>query len=381
LITSRKETILVVDDVPENLEILANILSPDYTVMAAKNGKKALEIAQTAPGPDMILLDVIMPGLNGFETCDLLKSDPRTKAIPVIFVSSQNEAIDETRGLGVGGVDYLSKPVNPLIVLARVKTHLALSSATRELILQNQILQENVRLLEQIEQIARHDLRGPLTIFMNASDYMGQEKNLSSDQLDFLKTLDESALKMLGMIDQSRDLFKMERGQYMVKPIPIDMGKLVRLVCKELESSTKAKTVECLVLLNSRVLNDSDSCVVHGETILLSTIVSNLLKNAIEASPECEKVVIDLIEQCPFFLIKIKNQGVIPPEIKNRFLERYVTSGKQKGMGLGGYSARLMARTLGGDIRFVSTPETGTIITVSIPHRVENPKITIESER
>ncbi|MFZ2955724.1 MAG: hybrid sensor histidine kinase/response regulator [Candidatus Ozemobacteraceae bacterium] len=373
MISSRKETILVVDDVPGNLEILANILTHDYAVMVAKNGRKALEIAQSTPGLDLILLDVVMPDLSGFETCDLLKSDPRTKAIPVIFVSAQTEAVNQARGLEIGGVDYLTKPVDPLIVRARVKTHLALSLATRELIMQNQILQENVALLEKIEQITRHDLKGPLSIFMNASNYMEQEKNLSPHQLDFLQMLSKSALKMLNMIDQSLDLSKMERGQYTVRPVPVDMVKLVGLVCKELASLAEAKNVECLALLDDRVLNYSDSCLVQGETVLLSTIVTNLVKNAIEASPEGEKVVISLIDHDPF-LIEIRNQGVIPPEIKARFLERYATFGKKKGTGLGGYSAKLMARTLGGEIRFVSTRETGTVITVAIPHRSESPK-------
>ncbi|MBF0502365.1 MAG: response regulator [Candidatus Riflebacteria bacterium] len=367
--TSSKQTILIVDDVPGNLEILSNILSPDYAIKAAKSGKKALEIAQENPALGLILLDVVMPGLNGFETCEILKSDPRTRSIPVIFVSAHNEAVDEERGLEVGGVDYLSKPVNPLIVRARVKTHLALSSATRELILQNRRLQENINLLEQIEQIARHDLKGSLTVFVNASSYMGKDDNLTPQQREYIELIDESAVKMLGMIDRSLDLFKMERGQYRVKPVPVDMVKLVRTVCKELESLARHKNVEYSVLLNGRAPGSSDVCLIQGETILLSTIVSNLVKNAIEASPTGGKVVIALIKQAPF-LIEIRNQGVIPAEIKARFLERYATHGKEKGTGLGGYSARLMARTLGGDIKFVSTQESGTVITVSIPHCV-----------
>ena len=369
----KKETVLVVDDVPGNLEILAGLLTPTYRVMVAKNGGKALEIAQTSPGPDIILLDVVMPDLDGFATCALLKSDPRTANIPVIFVSGQTDVVDEARGLEVGGVDYLMKPVNPVIVRARVKTHLTLSATARAMALQNQVLQENVRLLEQIEQIARHDLKGPLTIFMNASDYLEQGKNLTEGQLSFLRMLDESALKMLGMIDRSLDLFKMERGQYQVEWEPVELVGLVRLVCKELESLAEGKEVSCEILLNGRVPGSSDTLVVQGEAMLLSTIISNLEKNAIEASPQGEKVVVALKEQNPF-VIEISNQGVIPPEIRPRFLERYTTSGKVRGTGLGGYSARLMAKTPGGDITFISTPETGTVVTVAVPCRVAEKK-------
>lgn len=144
--SSREKIVLIVDDIPANIEILVNILSPMYTVRIAKTGRKALEIAQTVPFPDLVLLDVIMPDMSGFEACGLLKADPRTANIPVIFVSTQSEVVDEARGLEVGGSDYLIKPVNPLIVRARVKTHLALAGVTKELEIQKGRLEKLIKL-------------------------------------------------------------------------------------------------------------------------------------------------------------------------------------------------------------------------------------------
>ncbi|PKL51124.1 MAG: hybrid sensor histidine kinase/response regulator [Candidatus Riflebacteria bacterium HGW-Riflebacteria-2] len=374
-----KETILIVDDVAANLEIISNILLPKYSVMAVKSGKRALEVMLGSMLPDLILLDVIMPDMNGFEVCRHIKADPRTGSVPVIFVSSQTEEIDEATGFAAGGVDYISKPVSPRIVLARVKTHLALSAANRELKMQNQHLQANMSLLEQIEQIARHDLKSPLTVFMGASDYMGHDKNLTADQLGFLKILHEAALKMLNMIDRSLDLFKMERGQYKVRPVSVDVVKLVHQACDELASLARANSVECLIVVNHDSSSYTGSYLIQSEENLLSAIVSNLVKNAIEASSAGEKVTITLFEQNPY-LIEIRNQGVIPEEVRPRFFERYVTHGKKKGTGLGGYSARLAARTLGGDISFATSPETGTIITVSVPHQVPNLKTESENE-
>lgn len=365
--TARK-TILIVDDMAANLEILSKILIDDYSITAAKSGTKALKIAQTFPLPDLILLDVIMPDLNGFETCSLLKSSPVSQGIPVIFVSSQTEVVDEACGFAVGGVDYITKPVSPTIVRARVKTHLTLSTITRELTRQNLHLQENISLLERIEQIARHDLKSPLTVFMGASDFMGHDKNLNSDQLEFLRVLDQSALKMLDMIDHSLDLAKMERGQYKVNPVSINVANLVRLIIRELESLARVKSVKLDVILNNQSLQESDSCLIKSEAALLTTIVSNLVKNAVEASPDGEKVAIFLVNQNPF-LIEISNRGEIPAEIKHHFMERYVTCGKEKGTGLGVYSAKLAAEAMGGEIRFVSSQETGTVITVLIPHQ------------
>jgi len=315
-----RETILIVDDVPENLDILGSILTPVYDVRVAQSGHEALNVAQTHSELNLILLDVLMPGMGGFETCRRLKSDSRTREIPVIFVTSQNTAIDEARGFEVGGVDYLTKPVNPSIVHSRVRTHLELSSATRELRMQNKQLQENVLLLEQIQQIARHDLKAPLSIFMGASDLLEQDGNLNPKQLQFLRVLDRSAVKMLNMIDRTLDLYKMERGEYQVKPDQIDVLNLSRLALLELEPLSRKKAAICSITLDGRIPEQAGTALVRGETYLLTTIVSNLAKNAIEASPERGTVLIALRTGNPF-QIEISNQGNIPREILPRFLE------------------------------------------------------------
>ncbi len=124
---NKKHTILVVDDMPENIEILKNILAPLYTVKAAINGEVALKIVNAQP-PDLILLDIMMPGIDGFEVCKRLSSNAKTKDIPVIFITAKNETADEQHGFEVGCVDFLSKPVHSLLVLARVKAHLVVQA-------------------------------------------------------------------------------------------------------------------------------------------------------------------------------------------------------------------------------------------------------------
>ena len=128
-----RAVVLVVDDIPENIDVLSGILRPNYRVKAALNGRRALVIARGDPQPDIILLDIMMPGMDGYDICRRLKGDPRTSAIPVIFVTAKSEVEDETLGLALGAVDYIVKPVNPAIVTARVRTHLALYDQSREL--------------------------------------------------------------------------------------------------------------------------------------------------------------------------------------------------------------------------------------------------------
>ncbi|MFN5621167.1 MAG: adenylate/guanylate cyclase domain-containing protein [Flavobacteriales bacterium] len=129
---SDKSTLLVVDDSAENLQILNALLKDDYKLKMAKSGEKALEIASQVPQPDLILLDVIMPGADGFEVCQSLKANASTAHIPVIFLTALNEVADETRGFRVGGADFITKPFNPDIVKARIKTHLELQSERRK---------------------------------------------------------------------------------------------------------------------------------------------------------------------------------------------------------------------------------------------------------
>lgn len=131
-----KQVILIVDDVPANIDVLSEILRPTYQVKVVTNGPMALRIAMAAK-PDMILLDIMMPEMDGYEVCRQLKANPATCNIPVIFVSAMDEVMDETKGFALGAVDYITKPVSPPIVKARVKTHLALFD-------QNRILERKV---------------------------------------------------------------------------------------------------------------------------------------------------------------------------------------------------------------------------------------------
>jgi cyclic di-GMP phosphodiesterase len=128
-----KQSILVVDDTPENIQILNGVLRSHYKIKAAPSGEKALKIAQSASPPDMILLDIMMPEMDGYEVCQKLKANPVTAKIPIIFVTAMSETADEKKGLDMGAVDYITKPINPAIVLARVRTHLALYDQSREL--------------------------------------------------------------------------------------------------------------------------------------------------------------------------------------------------------------------------------------------------------
>jgi len=126
----QRQTILVVDDTPENLEMITSLLKDTYRVKIATGGKKALQIAFSGEPPDLILLDVMMPEMDGYEVCRQLKSDSQTADIPIIFLTAKSDVEDEIKGFELGAVDYITKPISPPIVLARVRTQLRLKRVT-----------------------------------------------------------------------------------------------------------------------------------------------------------------------------------------------------------------------------------------------------------
>jgi putative two-component system response regulator len=150
---AKKSTILIVDDTPDNISLLSALLKEQYKIKIATSGAKALQIANTVPHPDLILLDVMMPGMDGYETCTRLKAEPRTADIPVIFLTAKSQTQDEEMGLRLGAVDYISKPISPPIVMARVATQLHLQDARKFLSDQNKHLEHLV--VERTDQLIR----------------------------------------------------------------------------------------------------------------------------------------------------------------------------------------------------------------------------------
>jgi putative two-component system response regulator len=139
-----KPTILVIDDSPDNLVLMQQLLSDLYQVKGANQGERGLEIARTHPAPSLILLDIVMPGMDGYAVCERLKADPQTAAIPVIFLTSRSASEDEEKGFALGAADFITKPINPAVCLARLRTHLALKATADFLRDQNAFLESEV---------------------------------------------------------------------------------------------------------------------------------------------------------------------------------------------------------------------------------------------
>ncbi|MFZ2959460.1 MAG: HD domain-containing phosphohydrolase [Candidatus Ozemobacteraceae bacterium] len=212
--SENKPAILVVDDVPANIDMLGEVLKPYFRINCATSGKKVLAMVQKDPQPDLILLDVMMPEMDGFEVCRALKASARTRHIPVIFVTAMNETANEETGFAAGGVDYLTKPVCPPIVLARVRTHLKLYQ-------QQQILEEKV-----LERTLELQQTRDVAIF-SLSALAEKRDNETGDHINRTRHYVKTLAQALQQIPPYRDLLDDAGIELMFKSAPLhDIGKV-----------------------------------------------------------------------------------------------------------------------------------------------------------
>jgi two-component system, sensor histidine kinase and response regulator len=357
-------SILIVDDMPENIDVVAGILREDYRVRAATRGSRALEIATSDSPPDLILLDIMMPEMDGLEVCRQLKSNPDTRDIPIIFLSAMDKTDDIVAGLKLGAVDYVTKPATPSILKARVHTHLQLRMAQKRLLQEMELIQENARLRDDVERITRHDLKNPLGIILGYASMLAEDPDLDEVQRESARFMEESAYNMMNIINNSLNLYKIEQGSYQLEAKPLNIIKIIDRSINELQSLAQAMDVRI------RFDQSGANIMVLGEKLLCYSLLGNLIRNAVEASPKGREVVIS-VEKDEQVYLYVHNQGLIPEEIRDQFFDKYVTAGKKQGTGLGTYSARLLTEIQNGEISFESSKTGGTTLIVALPSPYE----------
>ena len=359
----KNHTILIIEDNPNNLAVIVEYLEEvGFKIVVARNGEMGLKRAQLAQ-PGIILLDVMMPGIDGFETCRRLKADEKTCDIPVIFMTALDSPEDKLKGFEVGGVDYITKPIRAEILKARIHTQLQLRDAYQTIAAQNLELKKSLSLRENIERINRHDLKAPLNIVLNVPEMLKEELTLDSEQLELLNLLEKAGKQMLNMVNNSLQLYHIETGKYEAQLDTINVIALLEQIIQEQQAAGLAQNIPIDLNLNPPDFSGS----IIAERVLCYSIFSNLLKNALEASPAGGYVNID-IEPNTRCHIQICNQGAVPEALIPHFFEKYITAGKQDGTGLGTYSAKLMTEAQGGHISMKSSQQKNcTCVALSFP--------------
>ncbi|MFC0170200.1 response regulator [Pseudoduganella danionis] len=353
---AQRQTVLVVDDTPANLTLVGGLLRDDYQVKLAARGDKALQLCASS-APDLVLLDLMMPEMDGFEVCRRLKADPATAHIPVIFLTAVSDASRTVEGLALGAVDYVSKPIEPMILKARVATALRTARDRENLRAQFDLALENARLREEVERITRHDLHNPLAAIIGMSSAMLLEGPLNETQNRQLVAIERTANDMLDMLKLSALLLRMEAGDYRPEPHPVDLAALLQRVADESRGICVGRHISIVLELGA-------ARSVAGNQLLLYSMLHNLVRNATEASTAGDTVRITLAADGE---IRIHNRAAVPEPMRERFFEKYATSGKENGSGLGTYSARLITEAHGGSIAMTTSDVDGTTLAIVLP--------------
>ena len=363
-ISTEPARVLVVDDLPSNIDVIRGILKDHYKVQVATSGKKALAIVNTFPTPDVILLDIMMPEMDGLEVCRRLKKNDATKDIPVIFLTAVTDTKTALSGFELGAVDYIHKPVNPKLLRARVQNHVDLKRSKEQLNGQINNLMEIARLREDVDRITKHDIKSPLSFIIGQSSELADNKFIGMQYRESIKEINTSAVTILNIINSSLNIFKMETNEYQFEPEKVDTIKLLTKIRSDMSSAFKDIRIK-LNIASNETTSDADF-MLKGEEVLCFSLFSNLVKNALEASKAKDTVTIK-VETKSDIIVSIHNSAEIPFEIQNVFFDKYVTSGKKSGTGIGTYSARLMTETQNGAISFTTSATEGTTLIVALP--------------
>lgn len=224
---------------------------------------------------------------------------------------------------------------------------------------QEEALRAGVRLREEVERMSRHDLKTPLNSMIAMSRLLREGGRLGVEEEELLGAIERAGYRILNMVNLSLDLFRMEQGKYEFRPQPVDLAEAARRVASDLEAQAASKGVAVHVAA-------AGASVAWGEELLCYSMLANLIKNAIEACPDEGAVSVSLEPRGDALLLHVHNPGAVPESVRARFFQKYATSGKSAGLGLGTYSARLMARVQQGEIRLRTSEDEGTTVTVQL---------------
>ena len=363
--SAAKLTILVVDDKPDNLHLLVNVFKDDYRILATDSGKKALDLCCSDTPPDLVLLDVMMPGMDGFEVARRMREHPNAENIPVIFVTAMTDDDARFKGMSLGAVDFVTKPVDPVAIRLRVSNFMRYVRLRRELQADYDSMLEAARMREMVEDITRHDMHGPLSTVLDILHSLMADKVMLRRNAMQLENAEQATLRLLDMINLSSELYKIESGRYVLDAKPVPITDIVRRVV-ELARTAFAER-QLAIVVDSDVDVGREPPMASGDAMLSFSLVQSLVKNACEAAPARSRVTVTLADSDPL-RITIVNKGAAPTPIRQRMFNKYTTLGKPSAAGLGAYSARLMAEAQGGQVSLDVADDTDTtIVTIALP--------------
>ena len=340
----RPVRVLIADDHEVNRELLEFVLEETYTVVSAKDGVEALELALQEPLPDIILLDIMMPNMNGYEVCQRLKENPKTRNIPVIFITAAATQENETKGLEIGAIDYITKPITPKIVLARIRNHVAYLKAQRRL-----TQAQKSEALAQVVTGVAHEINTPVGIMLTAGSFLNEaigkfEKEVKDNKIDpgalekFLARASESANLIVNNAQRASELIKSFKQisadqvseAYRTITLSEYLESILASLGPRLKKARIAVEIDCSPTLQIKTYPGA-----------LAQIITNLAVNAIDHAfrPDTDaKISIKVTEaDAETLLISFSDNGKgIPQALEAKVFEPFFTTNRNKGgTGLG----------------------------------------------
>ena len=375
ILQNKSPLILIVDDNSNNLNVLGNIfLKENYQVSIASKGFNAIQIAKNRT-PDLILLDISMPEMDGFEVCKILKSDALTAHIPILFLTARTNITDIVQGFALGAVDYITKPFESAELLARVKTHLSLKFAQQQIIKQNVELTELNQKLQEINQtkdllltIIAHDLRNPFGVLMNLSELLVSEMESGelTQILMYAKLINTSAKTGFDLLNNLLEWERFKSGNINPENIDFDVNSMINRVLEAVNLLVHNKNLTIINMLNSELYVNSD-------VNFIETIIRNFALNAVKFTPTNGNIKINATLQSGNLLLSVSDTGIgMPEKVKNELFipsEKKMRTGtnNERGTGLGLMICSELAKLLKANIIVESEEHKGSVFYLQVP--------------
>ncbi|MFZ2956409.1 MAG: hybrid sensor histidine kinase/response regulator [Candidatus Ozemobacteraceae bacterium] len=377
-----KNVVLVVDDVLENIEILGRILSAEYRVRVARNGMEGLKIAESPEPPDLILLDIMMPEVDGYDVCRRLKASSATKDIPIVFLTALSDDDDESKGLSLGAVDFITKPFNPELVRMRVHNHLALRLAQKELQRHSQHLEELV--CERTRELAKaherlkllddakreflyaisHELRTPANGVLGIGELALNAIPSSRERDELSEYFSRSSRRLMETIENALHLAQLQNADACLRLVAVNLDSVLRFAVNRIQTIASKARVDLF-------LPESGNILVFGDESLLQQAMTTFLHTAVKFSVADNKVVVSLHAENDMQELRFVSHGrALPEAAMENFFDTFSTartSSVAEELGLAIPLASCIIMAMGGTVRMEKDESGGICLTCVIP--------------